>query len=122
MPRPLLAPLTAPALVKCRVENEQYFLLLLPGHTGNKLRILGPDLRVHRRPIAELTQALCAQYAGRFSAEVEQLLISARIPERDQARVRIALLRERLATVTIPDHLAVSPSFKLESSSVTGGM
>ncbi len=91
----------APALVKCSVENEQYFLLLLPGYTRGKLHILGPDLRVHRMPIAELTQALCVQYASRFSAEVEQLLASARIPERDQARVRIALLRERLATVTI---------------------
>lgn len=90
-----------PALVKCIVDNERYFLLLLPGHAGNKLRILGPDLRVHRIPLTELTQALCAQYAGRFSVEVEQLLVSARIPERDRARVRAALLRERLATVTI---------------------
>ncbi len=91
----------APALVKCIEEGETYFLLLLPGHGKNRSRLLGPDLRVHKIRLADIAQFICAQYAGRFAAEVESLLTAASIPEQDRARVHAALLRERLRSITI---------------------
>ncbi len=87
-------PRLGPALIRAGAS----FLALLP---GARLRAIGPDLRAHTVPIAELRAALCGPLEAPLVPEIDQLLTRAGIASSDQARARAALLRERLAAARI---------------------
>jgi ATP-binding cassette subfamily B protein len=89
-----------PALLRLPGADEPRVLALLRGRR-RAVAILGPDRVVHRlRPDAVCT-ALCHELEQRLVARVDQLLGEAQIPKRRQARVRAAIMRERLSPVRI---------------------
>ncbi len=68
----------------------------LRGGRGNRVRLLGPDLAVHRRPVREVARRLCREVEAPVLPEVERLLERLALPARRAAKARTALLRERL--------------------------
>ncbi len=72
------------------------FVLLL-GRRGRTLRLVGPDLRERRLPLAALRDRLCAPAEAPLAAEVDSLLAAALVPPARRDRARRALLAERLA-------------------------
>jgi ATP-binding cassette subfamily B protein len=86
-----------PALLRIEHEGEQGFLLLLRAR-GDAAHLLGPDLRLHRHPVAALRRALCAPFEAPYAAEIDRLVAAAAVPPQRQASVRSALLRDRLAS------------------------
>jgi ATP-binding cassette, subfamily B, bacterial len=84
-----------PALLRLPGDGEPRFLALLGG--GHRMiSLLGPDLVVHRLRRAVVRAALCRDLEAPLAAEVDRLLVEARVPRRCQARARTAILRERL--------------------------
>ncbi|GAB3775122.1 hypothetical protein GCM10028796_50660 [Ramlibacter monticola] len=87
----------APALLRVGHDAGEGFLLLLKSR-GDRVHLVGPDLRIHRVAIAALRRALCAPFEAPFASEVDKLVDAASVPAARQASVRSALLRDRLAT------------------------
>ncbi len=83
-------------LVPAGGDGGPCYLLAVLGCRGAKVRLLGPDLEVHRRPVAEVAAELSRAVEARVVPEVEELLARLELPERRSARARSALLRERL--------------------------
>ncbi len=69
---------------------------LARGSRGGRVRLLGPDLAVHRRPVSEVASRLSRSVEATALPEVERLLERLALPARRAARARRALLRERL--------------------------
>ena len=89
-----------PALLRLPGADEPRVLALLCGRR-RAVSVLGPDRVVHwLRPGAVCT-ALCHDLEQHLVARVDQLLGEAQIPRRRQARVRAAIIRERLSAVRI---------------------
>ncbi len=63
---------------------------------GGKVRLLGPDLAVYRRPVAEVASRVSRAAEAPVLPEVERLLARLALPARRASRARAALLRERL--------------------------
>jgi ATP-binding cassette subfamily B protein len=72
------------------------FLLLLRSR-GGRVQVLAPDLSVRRCRADALRDGLCAAAEAPHLGEVERLIALAQVTPRKRARVRAALLRERLA-------------------------
>ena len=87
----------APALLRLHGEDAGGFLLLLKC-VGNQVRLIGPDLRVHKRDLSGLRSAVCAPYEAPFAEEVDALLAAAEVRPERLGAVRSALLRDRLST------------------------
>lgn len=86
----------APAVFWLRDGARPRFLLALRAR-GSRIALIGPDLRVRERPLEALRATLCAPWEAPLQAEIRNLLELAGIPEKRRAKVRAALLRERLA-------------------------
>ena len=71
------------------------FVALLEGGNGS-VRLLAPDLLVHRVATDALRGRLCHAIEAELQDEVNDLLDSAQIPQRRRPRTAAALLRERL--------------------------
>ena len=83
----------SPALVRC---SDGRLLALLDAGT-----VLGPDLEAHRLGAEVIAAELSADAEAPLTAELDELLEAACIPQRHRERVRSALVRERLATKRI---------------------
>jgi ABC-type multidrug transport system, ATPase and permease components len=71
------------------------------GAGGERYPSLGPTLVVHRLWPGVVRAALCQKLEAPLVAEVEQLLDEVGVPARRRARVRTAILRERLSQTQI---------------------
>ena len=91
-------PAMGPALIRVPVAEGSAFLVLLG---GKPLRVLGPDLQVHRISSAAVRALLCGDREAALRAEIQQLLDRAGVPSGGQARARDAILRERLSGARI---------------------
>lgn len=77
--------------------SELRFLLLLRA-TGRTVVLIGPDLRLHRRPVDMIRAAATARFEAPLVRDLNRLLETAKVAPRRQDQVRSAMLRERLAT------------------------
>jgi ATP-binding cassette subfamily B protein len=91
-----------PALLRLLDAGAPCFLALLGG-TRRAVTLLGPDLAVHRRSLETVRAALCQNLEAPLQAEVERLLDEIGVAGRRRARVRAALLRQRLSTARLRD-------------------
>jgi ATP-binding cassette subfamily B protein len=80
--------------------GERRFLALL-GRGRWWIALLGPDLSIHRVRCAVVRAALCQEYEAPHLGTIDQLLVSAGVPEQNQARVRRVILAEQLAAMPI---------------------
>lgn len=85
-----------PAVLRIDAPAGPCFLLLLRATRGT-LRLLGPDLREHRCPTMELRDEVCRRHEDPLREELDRVLALADLPRERWARVRSALLAERLA-------------------------
>jgi ATP-binding cassette, subfamily B, bacterial len=84
-----------PALLQGQRGEQTVFLLLL-GRRGRQLRLLGPDLREHCLPQADVRQWLCARLEAPRLPAIQALLDKAGVPPRRRAAATRALLAEQL--------------------------
>lgn len=89
-----------PAVLKIEVGQAVQFLLLLKTSQG-QLQLIGPNLRIYRRPLESLRTALCAPYEAPISGEIERLLSLAEVPQQRRAKVKAVMLQERLSGKSI---------------------
>lgn len=85
-----------PAILACDDPRGLGFVLLLGSRMGH-LRMIGPDLKVHRAQAELLRAAICWYIEAPLLPEIERLLDDAAVPSRRRPAVRAALLRERLS-------------------------
>src|SRR5579871_3211329 len=88
----------APAIVRVHSDSGDGLLAMFPGRS---LRALGPDLRPHLVPIADIHAALCSAIEAPLLAETERLLDNIEIAGSKRSAARDAILRERLAGKSI---------------------
>src|SRR5437870_1565025 len=86
------------ALLRLPGKGEPRYLVLIGGF--QKIRILSPDFSVQRLPV-EIIQAELCQVEASLLAEVDRLLKDAGVSKRRLARVRKAILQERLGATPI---------------------
>ena len=91
-------PAMGPALIRVPVAEGPAFLVLLD---GKPLRVLGPDLQMHRVSSTAVRSLLCGDREAAVCAEIQQLLDRAGVASLSQARARDAILRERLSGARI---------------------
>jgi ATP-binding cassette subfamily B protein len=77
--------------------SELRFLLLLRA-TGRSVVLIGPDLRLYRRPVGMICAAATARSAVPLVRHLDSLLQAAKVAPGRKDRVRSAMLREQLAT------------------------
>jgi ATP-binding cassette, subfamily B, bacterial len=87
-----------PALLRLSGQGESRFLVLLGGRR-RAVRVLGPDRAVHRFRPEAICAALRREIERRIGPGVDRLLAEAGIGKRRRARVRVAILHERLGPV-----------------------
>jgi len=92
-----LLPRAGPALVPWTDRSGARGVLLLLAPRRGQLRLLAPDGRLHKLAPARLRQALCQPHEAPLAPEIDGLLAPLQLSARRHARVRAALLRERLA-------------------------
>jgi ATP-binding cassette subfamily B protein len=90
-----------PAVWRIHTAEGEGVLVLLPAPTRwvgpAKASVLTANGRVLQVPVSHLRQAMLARMEAPFEQSVQQLIDTAGIPPRRQARVRDAMLAERLA-------------------------
>ncbi len=84
-----------------RDPGSQILYLGLLGSRGQRLRLLGPDLRTRRVPTSALFTSLSAPLEGQLGEQVDQLLRDANTPIERRNRARQAILRDQLAPLRI---------------------
>lgn len=89
-----------PALVAVESDGGLRVAAVL-GRRGRGLVLLGPDLRARRVPISWVRAALCDALESPREAEIDRLLVEVGVARRRRARVRSAILGERLASAVI---------------------
>lgn len=89
-----------PAILQIDTGGEAHFLFLLNARFG-RLQVLGPDLRWSMCSVADLRNALCADFEAPLKPEIEGLLALAKVPNRRRPAVTALLLDQRLATQKI---------------------
>ena len=85
-----------PALLPVRMDDQPR-LLVLRAARRQSVTLVAPDLSVRRVPLAAIRQALCEPLETPVAGEIERLLDEVGIAGARRRRVRVALLRERLA-------------------------
>ncbi|HJS85229.1 MAG TPA: ATP-binding cassette domain-containing protein [Acetobacteraceae bacterium] len=76
--------------------RETRFFLLLEAK-GRSVALIGPDLRLHRRPVDAIRAAATARFEVPLIRDLDRLLDTAKVAPGRRDRVRAAMLRERLA-------------------------
>ena len=76
------------------------FLLLLRAK-GGIVTLVGPDLRLHRRPVAAIAAAATARFEAPMLRDLDWLLETARVAPGRRDHVRSVMLHERLAAQTV---------------------
>ena len=97
---PALLRSAAPVVLPFDDERGLGFLLLL-GSRGGRARLIGPDLKPRRVPLDSVRNAMCWPREAPLHPEISRLLAAAHVAPRRAAKVRAAMLRERLATERI---------------------
>ncbi|MGR9105697.1 MAG: ATP-binding cassette domain-containing protein [Gammaproteobacteria bacterium] len=90
-----------PALVSYSQDDELRFVVLLESSRAGKLKVLGPDLQTDWLHVSVMRNALCAEIERRLIPEIGVLLQKIEMPAKRIAKVRLALLQERLAAEPI---------------------
>lgn len=85
-----------PALLRYRINNQSYVLLLLKA-TRRTARLIGPDLRVKKRSLVSVYKSLTANIESELLPEIEGLLQHANILKTRWSRTKSALLQQRMA-------------------------
>jgi ATP-binding cassette subfamily B protein len=91
-----------PALLRLPEREKSGYLALL-GSRRRHVRLLGPDLVVHRVPVARLCTAYCHDVEAPLMAEVEQVLEAVGVPRRHWQRSRRTLLAMRLSGIRLAE-------------------
>jgi ATP-binding cassette subfamily B protein len=106
-----LAALAGPAVFCFTAADGPGFLLLLGSRFG-ALRLIGPDLKVHRCPYDTLRTVMCLEHEAPLAGEIDRLLEAAGLPRGRRAGVRRAMLKERVGTKALGNCwiLRASPS------------
>ena len=89
-----------PALLHLRGDKGPGFVLLLKSSFG-VLSLIGPDLKIHRRPVETLRAIMCLRHEGPLATEIDRLLDTAELPQQRWSRVRKAMLAERVGAKTL---------------------
>ena len=90
-----------PALLAIDRDNTRRLLLLLPGTSRKRARILRPDLRQETLRVEELERALTAPLEQRLVPRLDELLQLAGLPARSRDGVRRKLLEQRLRSTPV---------------------
>jgi ATP-binding cassette, subfamily B, bacterial len=80
--------------------RELRFAMLLKAQARTVV-LVGPDLRLHRRPVAAIRAVSTAQIEAPLQRELDRLLAAAKVPPGRRDDVRSAMAREQLAGQTI---------------------
>lgn len=91
-----------PAVLQVRLGEKRGFLLLLRARRG-RVVLIAPDLATRSVSGAELRAGACAAVEAPLVREIDKLLVAAKLPEGRRARVRDAMVRERLATQRVAE-------------------
>jgi ATP-binding cassette, subfamily B, bacterial len=89
-----------PSVCALHDGREFRFLLLLKAKAQN-IYLIGPDLRLHRRPVDAISAAIKGPLEAPLLRDLDRLLETAKVPSRRREQVRSAMLRERLAAQRI---------------------
>lgn len=89
-----------PMVHALRDGGELRFLLLLKAK-GQTVILVGPDLRLHRRPAELIRRAATASSGNPLIPDLDWLLETAKVPTGRRDRVRAAMVCERLVTQTV---------------------
>ncbi len=92
---------TAPALLRVADGDETAFLVLARRRGRNHVELAAPDGRRVRARVSEVAEALRRTAGGEGEDEVETILEAAEIGPRRRARVRRALLAQRLEKTSL---------------------
>jgi ATP-binding cassette subfamily B protein len=87
----------SPAILRLPGHDEVK-LLALAGTTRRAVLVLGPDLSLHRLPLAALSDALRQRVAAPTAAAIDELLEDRGVPRQRRNAVRAAMVREWLGT------------------------
>jgi ATP-binding cassette subfamily B protein len=90
-------PFGGPTLVRMAALDNGSFLAVLGG-SRQRLRVIGPDGRIHLIPTAAVSATLCRDTQPSLESEIEQSLDRMKLEGKRRARAREALVRGRLAT------------------------
>jgi ATP-binding cassette, subfamily B, bacterial len=85
-----------PALFRVGEESSSPGFLAILGKKRQKLRLLGPDLKIRRVSVAAVCSALSREFESAELAEIDALLTETGVPPRHGNRTRRALLNDRL--------------------------
>lgn len=85
-----------PTMCALHDGSEPRFLLLLKPR-GRTVVLIGPDLRLHSRPVAAIRAALAAPFEAPLIPDLDRLLRAAGVAPGRRDKIRSAMLRERLA-------------------------
>jgi ATP-binding cassette, subfamily B, bacterial len=85
-----------PMVLAVRDGTDLRFLLLLKGQRRT-VTLIGPDLRLHRRPVETIRAAVMARIEEPLTHHFDRLLDAAKVTPGRRNEVRSAMLRERLA-------------------------
>jgi len=86
-----------PAVARWWPETLGPGFLLVVGARGERLRLVGPDLRVRSCPLEAVRTALCWPREAPLIPEIDHLLTQAGVAGARRTAVRAAILRDRLA-------------------------
>ena len=75
--------------------------MLLLKAKGSTVALIGPDLRLHRRPVDAIRAAATARFEAPLIRDLDRLLEAAKVAPGRRDQVRSAMLRERLAAQMI---------------------
>jgi ATP-binding cassette subfamily B protein len=89
-----------PMVHALQAGRELRFLLLLKAKAGAVV-LIGPDLRLHWRPVAAIRAAATAQIEAPLIHDLDQLMETAEVAPGRREQVRSAMMRERLAAKMI---------------------
>ena len=89
-----------PALLRVPGQEKPKLLVLLKGR-GRQVRLLGPDLNVHRMAVDDLCQVLRNPIESVILPEIEAVLGAMDMNQKRRERTRRAMLRERLSAQSL---------------------
>jgi ATP-binding cassette subfamily B protein len=84
-------------MVQALHDGREFRFLLLLKAQGRSITLVGPDLRLHRRPTDVIGAAATAQFEAPLNRDLDRLMEAAKVVPARRASVRSAMLRHRLA-------------------------